>query len=357
MFLMIFYLLLALCVSFFCSIMEAVILSITPSFVEALEQKSPKSGATLRQLKSNIDRPLAAILSLNTIAHTVGAAGVGAQALVVFGSTYVAVTSAVLTFLILIFSEIIPKTLGAFYWRRLVIVTIRILPILIWSLYPLVLLSQKIARWITSEKNAPVVSREEVQAMTELASKKGVFSKQESRILKNLLRVGKLKVKDVMTPRTVMFTLPAEMTVGEVMEKHPRIRFSRIPIYDENPDDIRSFVLRNDIVLESSRDRPDTQLRSMERDIKLVPEVATLILILEQFLNTREHIAMAVDEYGGIEGIVTMEDIVETLLGIEIVDETDVTIDMQAMARRQWARRARALGLIADEEAESPEEF
>jgi len=356
MFLLILYLLLALGVSFFCSIMEAVILSITPSFVEALEQRSPKSGATLRQLKSNIDRPLAAILSLNTIAHTIGAAGVGAQAMVVFGSAYVAVTSAVLTFLILIFSEIIPKTLGAFYWRSLVKITIRILPVLIWLLYPLVLLSQKIAGWISPEKSAPVVSREEVQAMTDLASKKGVFSEQESRILKNLLRVGKLKVKDVMTPRTVMFTLPADMTVGEVMEKHPRIRFSRIPIYDDSPDDIRSFVLRNDIVLESSRDRPDTRLSSLARHIKLVPEVATLILVFEQFLNTREHIAMAVDEYGGIEGIVTMEDIVETLLGIEIVDETDVTIDMQALARRQWARRARALGLITDEQAKSQDE-
>jgi len=350
MFLLIFYLLLALCVSFFCSILEAVILSVTPSYVEALKQKSPKTGATLHYLKSNIDRPLAAILSLNTIAHTVGAAGVGAQALVVFGNAYVAVTSAILTFLILIFSEIIPKTLGAFYWQRLVTVAVRILPILIWSLYPFVLLSEKIAGWLTSENNMAVVNREELQAMTDLARKKGVFSEQESRILKNLLWAGKLKVKDVMTPRPVMFTLPADMTVGEVMTQHPAIKFSRIPIYDTNWEDIHSFVLKNDIMLEASYERLDTKLYSLGRKIKMIPEVITLILILEQFLNEREHIAMVVDEYGGIEGIVTMEDIVETLLGIEIVDETDVTIDMQAMARRQWAKRAQALGLISPEE-------
>lgn len=350
MFLLIFYLFLALSVSFFCSIMEAVILSVTPSYVEALEQKTPKTGATLRQLKSNIDRPLAAILSLNTIAHTVGAAGVGAQALVLFGSAYVAVTSAILTFLILIFSEIIPKTLGAFYWQKLVVVTVRVLPVLIWLLYPLVRLSQKIAGWLTSEQNMAVVNREEFQAMTDLARKKGVFSEQESRILKNLLWVGKLKVKDVMTPRPVMFTLPADMTVGEFMEKHPEVRFSRIPIYDTNWEDIQSFVLKNDIMLEASREHSDTKLRSLGRNIKIVPEVVTLILIFEQFLNQRDHIAIVVDEYGGIEGIVTMEDIVETLLGIEIVDETDVTIDMQAMARRQWTKRARALGLISSED-------
>jgi len=350
MFLLIFYLLLALGVSFFCSIMEAVILSVTPSFVEALEQKSPKTGAKLRHLKANIDRPLAAILTLNTIAHTVGAAGVGAQALVVFGSAYVAITSAILTFLILIFSEIIPKTLGAFYWRRLVVFIARILPILIWLLYPLVLLSQKIAGWITSGKKAAVVNREELQAMTDLARKKGVFSEQESRILKNLLWAGKLKIKDVMTPRPVMFTLPADMTVGEVMKEYPAIKFSRIPIYNTNREDIHSFVLKNDIMVEDSRECSDTKLSSLARNILMVLEVANLMVIFEQFLNQREHIAMVVDEYGGLEGIVTMEDIVETLLGIEIVDETDVTIDMQAMARRQWTKRARALGLISPEE-------
>ena len=346
MFLLIFYLFLALGVSFFCSIMEAVILSVTPSYVETLAHESPKTGATLRELKSNIDRPLAAILSLNTIAHTVGAAGVGAQSLVVFGNTYVAATSVVLTLLILIFSEIIPKTLGAYYWHRLIGVSVRILPLLIWLLYPLVLLSQKIAGWLASERYMFIVTREEIGSMTELARKKGVFSDQESRILKNLMRVGELKIRDIMTPRTVMFTLPADMAVGAVVEQYPQLRFSRIPIYGTNPEDIHSFVLKNDIVLEASRGHSDMVLSSLGRDVFMVPEIITLNSIFEQLLNRREHIAIAVDEYGGIEGLVTMEDIVETLLGIEIVDETDVTIDMQALARQQWNKRARALGLI-----------
>jgi len=356
MILLIFYLLLALGVSFFCSIMEAVILSITPSFVEALEQKAPKVGATLRHLKSNIDQPLSAILSLNTIAHTVGAAGVGAQAAIVFGNAYVAVTSAVLTFLILIFSEIIPKTLGAFYWQRLATAAARTLPPLIWVLYPLVLLSQRIANWLSSEEQMSSVSREELWAMTDLARKEGIFGDRESRILKNLLRVGKLRVKDVMTPRPVMFTLPADMRVEEIMEAHPELTFSRIPLYEENKDDISTFVLKSDIMQEASRERLDTPLRDLGREIRVVPEVVTLIYIFEQFLNEREHIALVVDEYGGVVGIVTMEDVVETLLGIEIVDETDSAIDMQAMARQQWTQRARALGLIPEEDAPSTPE-
>jgi CBS domain containing-hemolysin-like protein len=356
MFLLVFYLFVALGVSFFCSIMEAVIFSVTPSFVEALEQKSPRTGATLRDLKTNIDRPLAAILSLNTIAHTMGAAGVGAQALVVFGSAYVAVTSSVLTFLILVFSEIIPKTMGALYWKNLAGVAVRVLPVLIWLLYPLVLLSQKIAGCLTSEKTMSMVSREELRAMTDLARKRGIFSTRESRILQNLLWVGRLKVEDIMTPRTVLFALPADMTVGEVMKRYPEIKFSRIPIYDEDPEGISSFVLKNDIMLEASRKHLDAELRSLGRTIKIVPEVATLLFVFQQFLDQRVHIALVVDEYGGIEGIVTMEDVVETILGIEIVDETDVTIDMQAMARRQWTKRARALGLISGEEANSSEE-
>ncbi|MCF8142562.1 MAG: hemolysin family protein [Deltaproteobacteria bacterium] len=350
MFWLLFYLFLALGISFFCSILEAVILSVTPSYVEALEQRSPAIGSKLRQLKLNIDRPLAGILSLNTIAHTVGAAGVGAQSLLVFGSGYVALSSAILTFLILILSEIIPKTLGALYWKQLAPLAVRTLPFLIWSVYPLVLLSKKIAGWLSSGKRGPVVSREELHAMTDLARKLGLFSRQESRILKNLLLVGTLKVRDVMTPRPVLFILPSGMTVGEVITQYPKIRFSRIPIYDGDPENIHSFVLTNDVILEVSKDRPHTPLASLGRNIKMVPETMPLILIFEQFLSEGEYVAMVVDEYGGIEGIVTMEDVMETLLGIEVVDESDVEPDMQALARRQWTKRARALGIIPSEE-------
>jgi len=309
------YLFIALAVSFFCSILEAVILSVTPSFVEALEQKSPATGAKLRS-------PLAGILSLNTIAHTVGAAGVGAQSLVVFGSGYVALTSGILTFLILIFSEIIPKTLGALYWKRLTPITVRILPVLIGSVYPLVILSQKISHWLSRGKKGPMVSREELQAMTDLARKLGLFSRQESRILKNLFLVGKLKVRDVMTPRPVLFVLPSEMTVGEVMNRHPKIPFSRIPIYNNDTENIHSFVLTNDVILEASRGCSHRVLEDLGRTIKMVPEAMPLILIFEQFLSEGEYVAMVVDEYGGVAGLVTMEDILEELVG-EIVDEYD----------------------------------
>ena len=329
--------------------MEAVILSVTPSHIEVLEQKSPKTGMILRNLKSNIDRPLSAILSLNTIAHTVGAAGVGAQSLVVFGNSYVAVTSAILTFLILVLSEIIPKTLGAYYWRYLVVPAARILPVLIWCLYPLVILSQKLASWLAPHEPRPPISREELQAMTSLASRDGMVTAHESRILKNLMSVGKLMVKDIMTPRTVMFTLPLDMAVGEVMEKYPDIRFSRIPLSGDGRDDILSFVLRNDIVMEASLGHSDTKLCSISRDALMVPEIITVLSLFEQLLDHRTYIAFLVSEYGSIEGMVTMEDVVETLLGIEIIDETDVTVDMQAMARQQWKKRARSLGILPND--------
>ena len=356
MVLLLFYLFLALGVSFVCSILEAVILSVTPSFIEEWELKNPKKGRKLRNLKTKIDQPLAAILSLNTIAHTVGAAGVGAQSFTLFGSAYVAVTSGILTFLILFFSEIIPKTLGAYHWQKLVGITIRILPILIWLLFPLVFLAEKIADWLASEKQLAAISRDQIRAMTELARKGGVFTEQESRIMKNLMRAGKLRIKDFMTPRTVMFTLPSDMTIDEVMQKHPQPGFSRIPIYNTTPEDINSFVLKDDIVVEASRDHHDLRLSALAREIPMVPENTSLLSIFEELLNKRVSIAIAVDEYGGIEGMVTMEDIVETLLGIEIVDETDITLDMQAMARRQWAVRSRSLQILSDVDPKPPEQ-
>ena len=348
MMLLFFYLALALGVSFLCSIMEAVLLSITPAFAAALEASAPRSGALVRRLKVDIDRPLSAILSLNTIAHTVGAAGVGAQALVVFGRGSVALTSAILTLCILVLSEIIPKTLGAVYWRRLAVPTARLLLVWIGLLYPLVYLSQILTRLISRSRTTGTVSREEVRALADLGLEEGVLREHESRILKNLLRLGRLKADSVMTPRPVMFTLPEDRTVREVLSELQEIRFSRIPITGRDPDDICSFVLKSDILLNASLGDLDTTLRDLGRKILVVPETATLVGLFEQVLDRREHIALVVDEYGGVSGLVTMEDIVETLLGLEIVDETDSIVDMQELARRKWAERARAMGLITD---------
>jgi len=340
--LLVFYLCLALGVSFLCSILEAVILSVTPSYVEAMNQRAPGAGKRLRMLKENIDRPLAAILSLNTIAHTVGAVGVGAQALVVFGSGYVAITSAVLTILILVFSEIIPKTLGAFYWRRLAVITSRLLPLLITLMYPLVKLSEMISVWLQPSRNKSIVNRDELLAMSELARKEGIFGEKESRILKSLLHAGRLTVEDVMTPRTVIFSLPADATVGEILREHIELGFSRIPLYEKEPENIHAYVLKAEIMQAASGDRDSARLASLAREIQIVPEITSLLVLFEKFLNRREHIALVVDEYGGTVGIVTLEDIVENLLGIEIVDESDEAVDMQAKARRlSTLRRSR----------------
>src|SRR6056297_3187868 len=224
MLLLYFYLFLALGVSFVCSIMESVLLSVTLSYAAAYEKRSPRIGRNLKKLKTDIDRPLAAILSLNTIAHTVGAAGVGAQAMVVFGSGYVGATSAVLTFLILVLSEIIPKTLGALYWRKLTLPTVFMARFLIFLLYPLVAMSQLITRGLSRNEKINAISREEISAIADIGFKEGLFVKKESLILKNLMRFGSLQAKDVMTTRPVMFVLPEAMKVGEVFDRYKDIR-------------------------------------------------------------------------------------------------------------------------------------
>ncbi|MFO8084560.1 MAG: CNNM domain-containing protein [Desulfobacterales bacterium] len=348
--LLLFYLFMALGISFLCSLLEAVLLSITPGFAESTEYRSPRTGAILRKLKENIDRPLSAILTLNTMAHTIGAAGVGAQALLLFGSESIAIVSAILTILILVLSEIIPKTLGALYWRKLAPLSAYILKWLIILLYPLVLLFMKLTQIISRGKVTHSISYEELVAIADIGYKEGLFREQESKIIKNLLLLRKLKAYDIMTPHTVMFKLPADMTIGEVVAKFPDIMFSRIPIYRNNPDEIDSFVLKSDIYMEASRNNQDKMLNLLRRDLPAIPETVTLIQLFEQCLKQRQYINLVVDEHGGIAGILTMEDIIETLLGIEIVDETDLITDMRAMARQQWQKRARKLGLITDHE-------
>lgn len=349
--LLLFYLFLALGISFICSLLEAVLLSVTPGFAESIEINSPATGAILRNLKENIDRPLSAILTLNTMAHTVGAAGVGAQALIVFGSGSIAIVSGILTILILVFSEIIPKTLGALYWRKLAPVSAHILKLMITLLYPVVFLSMKMTYLLSKGKATHSISYEELLAIADLGYKEGLFREQESKIIKNLWLLRKLKAYDIMTPHTVMFKLPAEMTVGEVVAKYPEIIFSRVPIYHKNPDEIDSFVLKSDIYMEASRNNQDKMLNLLRRDLPAVPETVPLNQLFEQCLKQRQYINLVVDEHGGIAGILTMEDIIETLLGIEIVDETDVIADMRAMARQQWLKRAKKLGLLTDNEA------
>jgi CBS domain containing-hemolysin-like protein len=347
--LLIAYVALALGVSFMCSVMEAVLLSVTPSYVAALEREGDPVGERLHRMKENIDRPLSAILSLNTIAHTVGAAGAGAQAAIVFASVPVGVISAVLTLLILIFSEIIPKTLGAVYWRTIAPVVVRLLVPTIWSMWPLVKLSQGLTYLLSQDEDEAAFSREEFTAMAELGEEEGVFEEKESRILRNLFRFNSLRVKDVMTPRTVVFDLPESKTIGEVVDEHEEFRFSRIPVYDDTPDDVTGYVLKDEMLLHAAQEEHDVSLEEIAREILVVRETLPLPDLLERLLDRLEHIALVVDEYGGVAGVVTMEDVVETLLGLEIVDEADSVEDMQALARKQWFKRARELGVVSEE--------
>lgn len=343
--LLIAYILIALLFSFLCSIAEAVLLSITPAHIALMEKEGHRSAAMLRQLKQQIRQPLAAILTLNTIAHTVGAAGAGAQASIVFGSTSVGVVSAVLTLLILVFSEIIPKTVGAYYWRELAPATAHLLRFLVWALYPFVLLSESLTRRLSRKAEMEGMSRSEFRAVSKLSEAEGQLSEQESTILNNLLRLHDTRVSDAMTPRPVIFTLSDQLTVETFFHKYDHTPFSRIPIYHEQPDEITGFILRKEILLAQARGNGQNLLRNYRHEMIVVAESTTLSEAFEQFLRLRTHIMLVVDEYGTIAGILTLEDLLETLLGLEIVDESDQTVDMQQLARSLWRKRAQDMGL------------
>lgn len=346
---LIIYVSLALGFSFLCSVAEAVLLSVTPSYIEGLKEKRPKQAALLKRLKHDkVDQSLAAILTLNTIAHTVGAIGAGAQATVVFGSAWFGLFSAVMTLMILFLSEIVPKTIGAIYWSRLAGPTAFFVRMLIVILYPIVWTSERLTRLVAHGKNLHVFSREEFIAMARVGEQIGQIQNRESLIIRNLFRFESLKVTDIMTPRTVISALPEDITIMGALTHVTQTPFSRLPLYRANIDDITGFVLKNDILIFRAQGRSDEKLKSLKRDILAVPESASLSILLERLLKDRQHIAIVVDEYGGTKGLVTLEDLVETLMGLEIMDETDNVEDMRALARKQWAERVKALGIESE---------
>lgn len=341
--LLIFYLFLAIAISFLCSVMEAVILSVSVSFIKTKENQGRKNAHLLRDLKGNIDRPLSAILTINTIAHTVGAAGVGAQAVAIFGQAYFGIISAILTLLILIVSEIIPKTIGARYWRELALPSAGILLGMIYISYPLVIIS----RWITSsfsgKNNQLSVSRDEVAAMAYIGTQEGVFDRSEEKVIHNLIKLRSINIRTIMTPRTVLVAASEELLLTDFFKNKEFLRYSRIPVFDGRIDNITGFVLKYDVLQKLAEDKFSLKLKEIKREILITYENFSIPRTLEQLLEKREHIALIVDEYGGVEGIVTLEDIFETLLGLEITDETDVQVDMQKLARDLWAKRARQM--------------
>jgi len=343
------YVALALIFSFLCSIAEAVLLSVTPSYIQSLKSKRPKRAALLKRLKQDyIDRSLAAILTLNTIAHTVGAIGAGAEATAVFGSAWFGLFSAVMTLAILFLSEIVPKTIGALYWAKLTSPVASFVRFLIIALYPVVWISEGITKLIAGDKNVHVFSREEFVAMALVGQEAGLLGPKESRIIQSLFRFKSLRVTDIMTPRTVIMALPERTTIETALATVAAAPFSRLPVYGADVDDVTGFVLKDDILIRSAQGGRDETLESLKRKILGVPESISLSILLERFLAEKQHIARVVDEYGGTRGLVTLEDLVETLMGLEIVDETDDAEDMRALAREQWVRRAEALGVKID---------
>lgn len=352
--LLILYVVLAIGVSFLCSIMEAVLLSVTPGYLGSISESRPATAKRLRQFKENIDEPLAAILSLNTIAHTVGAAGAGAQAAKVFGSGWLGLFSALLTLAILFLSEIIPKTIGAVHWKRLAPGITRLLAWLMVPLKPLVWLSGIASRVISSKHDPVHVSRDEIRALADLGAQIGVLDQDESRVVESLLRFRSMTASQVMTPRTVIFALPADQTVGEIVERHQPLRYSRIPIYRGSIDTLLGFVLKDEVLERAAKGESGVELIDLKRELFFVPGTARLSHLLDLFLSSREHIAAVVDEFGGTAGLVTLEDLIETVLDLEIVDEIDNVEDLRAAARLQWRERAIGLGVLKEEGEREP---
>lgn len=340
MFLLFFYLFLVLIISFLCSFLESILLSIPLPFLKAKESEGNKNATKLIKLKENIDRPLSAILSLNTIAHTVGAAGVGVQTTIVFGEAYFGLASAILTFLILVFTEIVPKTIGARYAKKFIRTTSILIQAMIVVAYPLVLISAYFSKIFSTENEEESTSREEISALANMGVEKGVFQDKENAIIQNLMRLRQIRVSEIMTPRVVIVFADENMRVADFLKDKRFLYFSRIPVYSGNTENVTGYILRHTVFEKfSTETASDITLREFTRSILFVPESEPVLNVWENMMEKKEHVALVVDEYGGVDGLVTLEDVIETLLGTEIVDEKDAVSDMQEYARERWQQR------------------
>jgi len=364
--LLIFYAVISIFFSFLCSILEAVLLSVNPTFINIKKKEGKAYATTLEELKKDVDKPLIAILTLNTVAHTVGAILVGVQAKVAYAQMYgsntrsifgveftedlmVGVVSTIMTILILVASEIIPKTIGATYWRQLANFSAKTLKIMVlilkWT--GLLWILQLFTKLVGGKgHHGSVLSRDDFSAMADIAHEEGVFEKSESTIIKNLLRFDEVLVKDVMTPRAVMKIASEEKTIADFYEDNPKMRFSRIPVYSEKVDNITGFVLKDNILEEMVNENGTSPLSEIRREILVTKRTTAIPQLFDIFIAKREHIALVVDEFGSVSGLVTMEDVIETLLGLEIMDESDSVADLQQLARKNWEVRAKRTGII-----------
>ena len=346
MFLLFTYLILVLFFSFLCSIMESVLLSTPQSFLLVKSNEGQKWAGSFLKLKDDIDKPLSAILSLNTVAHTVGAAGVGAQAIKVFGEASFGIVSAILTILILVITEIIPKTIGARYWRGLAKFSASTIRIIMFITYPLVYMSSVITKVFSKNDDSVTTSREEIAALASIGADEGVFEEEEFKIIQNIIRLKNVKVTEIMTPRVVVAIADENLPVKEFLKSKNYLNFSRIPVYSENEENITGYVFRQTVFEKLAEDKYNLTLKDVKREIIIAPSSMVLFSLWEKLLESKEHIALIVDEYGGMDGIVTMEDIIETLLGLEIVDEKDTIVDMRQYAKERWKDRKAKYDLL-----------
>lgn len=343
------FFLLSIIFSFLCSIWEAVLLSITPSYMSTIKNSNPSLAAKVGKIKGDIDRPLSAILTLNTIAHTVGAIGVGAQAGVVFadrdfeilgiGLSMESLIAGLMTLAILILSEIIPKTLGANYWKALTPFTIKSLQVLLFILFPFVWLSQLITKRMKKDKGRSVLSRSDFSALAFNVADSGVLRDQESKTIQNVLRMEKLSVEDIMTPRTVMRMAQSDRSLKEYYAAHPKLAYSRIPIFDEKEDDITGMILKDELLQCLLEGKEELALKDIARPILSVQRSLTLDQLLETMTADGHQIAVVRDQYGSLVGVVSLEDLFETIHGLEIMDETDKVDDLQKAARSIYEKR------------------
>ena len=348
------YLFIALGVSFVCSLLESTLMSTTLSYITLREEEGYKPATLMKKYKTETERPLAAILSLNTIANTVGASGVGMQATLAFGEAWFGVCSAVMTVLILVLSEIIPKTIGTTYWKHLMGLAARMISVLIVLMWPIVKLIELISR-LFPEPDEASVSREEVIAMANVGEEEGVIEEDENKIIRNLMRLNEVKAYEVMTPRVVAATASEKMTLKAYYDSDAYDHFSRIPVYAESQEFITGYVLRDDALEELTEDHFQKTLGEIKRSLLYFNEDANVGDIFDRMLQEKSQIGAVIDEYGCFQGILTLEDVIETIFGFEIIDEMDVVTDMQQYARERWQQRQKKYRVLSQKDSKAEE--